>query len=321
MMHAVSPSTAAVRLALPVHGWIALFCACLALVAGTDVVDAQSLAAGDAPGQLLSGRLAIYAHLLLAGSTALYLVNLSRVRRGAGLWASTMAALGAVMLLASVAARATEPSAAQMAGHVSLSTLHEVMSLVSAFAVLLYLLMELVYRDRAAGAFVMPIVLAAVLFEAWLLASDPGAGLYQPALLQSYRVQAHVLVNLVSYGAFAVAAAFGALYLLRARGMPAPARLERWGHQASILGLSLFSLAILLGVGAAHDAWGRYWSWDAQQWWVPAVWLCYAAYAWLHRMRHWRGAAMAWWRIAAFALALGSVVLVKLLFSSVHSHA
>lgn len=313
------------------HFWITLFVAALGLAGSLEFLEAKNLASADiALDQLFSYKLTGYAHLMIFGSTALYLLHLRVRSQAIGLWASSLAGLGALGLLGALAVRATETYVFHRTHHIPLTSLHEVMALFSASTVLVYLVMEHAYRARSAGAFVMPIVAAAALFESWLMASGPGAVPGHFPSLHSYTVRLHVLVNLLAYGAFAVAAAMGALYLLVARGRPRVlaaalgseelARIEPLMHRLQGIGLVLFSAAILLGMQAAHDVWGRYWDWTPKESWSLAVWVNYAAYALMLRAGHWRGARMARWSIAGLLLSLLCFVGVNLLAGRLHAY-
>lgn len=314
-----------------VHFWITLFIATVGLAGSLEYLEAKNLASADiALDQLFSYRLTGYAHLMIVGSTLLYLAHLRYRARAVGLWASSLAGLGALALLGALVVRATETLVLHRTHHVPLTSLHEVMALFSASTVLVYLVMERAYRSRAAGAFVMPLVMAAVLFESWLMAGGP-AGLpgHFPSL-HSYTVRLHVLLNLLAYGAFAVAAAMGLLYVLAARGardaralavgLADLDRIEQLSQRALRFGLAMFSLAIVLGMQAAYDSWGRYWDWTPKETWSLLVWANYAGYCLLAGRGRWRGARMAWWRMAGFGLSLVCFLGVNMLGGRMHAY-
>lgn len=314
-----------------VHFWITLFIAMLGLAGSLEYLEAKNLASADtALDQLFSYRLTGYAHLMIVGSTVLYLAHLRYRARAVGLWASSLAGLGAFALLGALVVRATETLVLHRTHHVPLTSLHEVMALFSAFTVLVYLVMERAYRSRSAGAFVMPVVMAAVLFESWLMAGGPAGTPGHFPSLHSYTVRLHVLVNLLAYGAFAVAAAMGLLFLLAARGSrgalalavgPADLdRIDQLSQRVLRFGLALFSVAILLGMQAAHDSWGRYWDWTPKETWSLLVWSNYAAYFLLLGQGRWRGARMAWWRMGGFGLSLLCFLGVNLLGGRMHAY-
>lgn len=313
------------------HFWITLFIAALGLAGSLEFIEAKNMASADiALDQLFSYKLTGYAHLMIAGSTILYLTHLRYRAHAVGLWASSLAGLGALALLGALAVRATETWVLHRTHHIPLTSLHEVMALFSACTVLVYLVMEHAYRSRAAGAFVMPIVLAAVLFESWLMAGAQGGMPGHFPSLHSYTVRLHVLVNLLAYGAFAVAAAMGLLYVLVARGRPGALalaygpddldRIEQLTRRVLRFGFVLFSAAILLGMQAAHDIWGRYWDWTPKETWSLLVWGNYAAYFLMLGRGRWRATRMAWWSMAGFGLSLLCFLGVNLLGGRMHAY-
>lgn len=310
---------------------LALFVVGLLLAGVMQFLGAQTLSPDTPLDQLFSYKLTISANLLLLAATALYVAHAWWTDEAVGLWATWLSLLGALGLVSAILARGTETYVLHRTHYVPLTSLHEVMALFCAFTVLIYLLMEHIYHSRSAGAFVMPLVALAVLFEGWLMSTEPQAAAGAAPILRSYLVLAHVLSNVVGYGAFAVALALALMYLLRdygQRGGPVPAlvmdamldlpRTERLMHLAVAFGFPLFSLGMLLGMHSAHLAWGRYWDWDPKECWALLVWLTYAAYLFLHYRRRWRGARMAWWVLIGFGLTAFGLLGLPLRASGLH---
>lgn len=305
----------------------------LVTVGVTEFLPTNNPVAGAQLEMLLSFKLISYANLLLLGATVLYVAHLWFTDHAVGLWATGLSTLGALGLVAGLVARGTETYLIHGTGYLPLTSLYEVMCLFSAITVLIYLAMERAYRTRSTGAFVMPIVAAAVLFEAWLVSNDQVAFAGHVPILRSYWVQAHVLANFVGYGAFAVAAASGVMYLLRhdaesrplaqgfaLRALPGLPKIDRLMHQAIFLGFPLFSLATLLGITSANEAWGRYWAWDPKETSALIVWLTYASYFILYHAKNWRGVRMAWWTIFGFCLTTFGFLGVNVFFPVLHSY-
>jgi cytochrome c-type biogenesis protein CcsB len=284
--------------------------------------------------EVYSDKFTSYANLMLLGATVLYIGHLWYDGAAVGRWASALAALGALGLLNGLLLRGTEAPMMGSPEPILLTGLDGVMPLFSACTVLIYLAMERVYKTRAAGAFVMPIVAASVLFQTWLVANhQPVADIAAP-LMRSCFVRAHILSNFIAYGAFALAAALGVMYLLRHRAERAGragavarrvlcdlARTEQLMHRAVSLGLLLFGFATLLGISAANQAWGRYWAWEPKESWALAVLLIYAGYCYLHHAKHWRGPRMAWLAILGFGVTAFGFLGIKLLSAGLHAYA
>jgi len=101
-------------------------------------------------------------------------------------------------------------------GHIPVSNLYEVFILFSIITALIYLYYEAAYKTKALGAYVLLIITGAIGFIIWYQFSGVTGHEIQPLLpaLQSWWMKIHVPANFVGYGAFALAAMVGALYLL-----------------------------------------------------------------------------------------------------------
>ncbi|XZG70118.1 c-type cytochrome biogenesis protein CcsB [Chitinibacteraceae bacterium HSL-7] len=110
-------------------------------------------------------------------------------------------------------------------GHIPVSNLYEVFVLFCLITALMYLYYEARYKARAMGAFVLPVIVAAVAFIIWY-SVDRGAHEIQPLIpaLQSWWMKIHVPANFVGYGAFALAAGLGAAWLLATPVEQTPSR-------------------------------------------------------------------------------------------------
>lgn len=313
--------------------WIGLTVVTLGLAGIAIFLESDRLAPEVPLDRLFSYRLTMYANLTLVGAFLAYLAHL-RFRAGAvGKWASGLATAGAVGLTASLLVRWFESYRVIQEGHAPLSNLYEVMVLFTAVTVIVYLAMESVYRNRSMGAFVLSIVLAAQAFEVWLVSQGQANHADLVPALKSYWMHAHVLANFIGYGAFAVAAAAGTMYLLRAagqrRGMPRSDFIEalpdqEWlgglMTQAVAIGFPVFTLATILGAVWAYEAWGGYWSWDPKETWALIVWLTYAAFLHLKYVKSWSGERLAWWAIVGFGVTLFCFLGVNLFLSGLHSY-
>jgi cytochrome c-type biogenesis protein CcsB len=327
------PSSGQSRVLFAPLFWCALFIIGLGLIGVMEYLETKNLTADIPLEQLFSYKLISYANLLLIVSTILYVAHLWFTARAVGLCATGLSTVGAFGLVVGLVARGTENYFMHRTGHIPLTSLYEVMSLFSTITVLIYLVMERVYRTRSAGAFVMPIVAAAVLFGAWLVSNDQVTSENHFSILRSVWIHAHVLANFIGYGAFAVAAAMGVMYLLRhdaenhrlaqgfaMRALPELPIIDRLMNQAISLGFPLFSFATMLGIMSANEAWGRYWAWDPKETWALIVWVTYAGYFYLRYARKWRGVRMAWWTIIGFGLTIFCFLGVNLFFSVLHSY-
>jgi cytochrome c-type biogenesis protein CcsB len=141
----------------------------------------------------------------IVGSTYAAASNQRSISRWESL-GSGAAAAGWVFLFAALAARGVT------AGHWPLTTRYE-FALCFAWAILgVYLLLELRWRDRRAGAFVMAAALLVMTFALLRPAEEKAIHPLLPAL-RSVWLQFHVVAAAVGYGACAVAAGLAAAQL------------------------------------------------------------------------------------------------------------
>lgn len=313
--------------------WTSLVIGGILLVGLFEWMDAGQAVAAPRFEQLFTFNLIGYGNLLLVGSTVLYVSHLWFTSEAVGQWASGLATVGALASVIALSTRWFETYLLHQTAHVPLGSLYEVMALFSAATVVIYLVMERVYRTRAAGAFVMLIVLGSVLFQIWLSANEdamPGGRIH---ILRSYWMHAHVLGNFIGYGAFSVAAAMGAAYLVRSRGedsgkmmsiavrsLPDLPRIDALMHKAILLGFPVFTLATILGSLWAYQAWGRYWAWDPKETWALIVWGTYASYFFLRYVNNWSGRRMACWAIGGFCLTVFCFLGARALWPGLHGY-
>lgn len=254
-------------------------------------------------------KLSAYAHIVLFVATAFYVWHLWTSSAQAGAWASRLTTAGAIVLALALATRWIETYYLQRPGRQPLNAGYEMMALFSVVTIVFYLIMERVYRTRMAGAFVMTIVLAALLFQIWQIGSGQAiAGAYVP-VVRDYRMYAHVLGQFVGYGAFALAAAMGAAWLLRSSATlrwygPDLRRIEDAMHKAITVGLIVFGVATVLGALSVFDARGSARTWEAKDIWVLVVCLVYATVFYGRRIRKWDGRRLAWWSLAGFIVTM-----------------
>lgn len=273
-----------------------------------------------------SFQLATWSNTLLAASTIVYLVNLVLRSGGVGKCATGLAALGAVGVVVGLAARSMEMRDALKDLVFTAPRLYEVTAVFTALAVVAYLIMEAIYRNRTVGAFVMPFVMCAVAGEIWLVSHGFASLDYRAPQLARYWAQAQLLAHLIGYGALGMAAAMGALYLVRYHVETSLSPDDRavrllpdlWGTYNGIfvaiaVGLAVFALAFVLAVGWAIAATGGDWTWAAKETWALLVLLTYGAFFVAFYARRMSGVGLAWWAILSFGATLICFLGVSLL--------
>ncbi|HVS26857.1 MAG TPA: c-type cytochrome biogenesis protein CcsB [Burkholderiales bacterium] len=211
-------------------------------------------------------------------------------------------------------------------GHIPISNLYEVFILFCIITALLYLYYERRYATKQLGAFVLPVITAAVGFLLWYT-FDREAQHIQPLVpaLQSYWMKIHVPANFIGYGSFSLAAMVGVAYLLVAAGrlaayLPPAEVLDDLMYKAIAIGFAFFTIATILGAMWAAEAWGGYWSWDPKETWALIVWLNYAAWLHIRLVKGLRGALLAWWAVAGLFVTLFAFLGVNMFLSGLHSY-
>ena len=217
-------------------------------------------------------------------------------------------------------------------GHAPLSNLYESVVFFSWTIVLIYALLDIKYKYRVIGAFVMPF---ALLGMAWAqLGMNNAIEPLVPAL-QSNWLLYHVITCFLGYAAFAVACGISIMYLIKAGSeesadkpvgsgvlaMFPPMRvLDDLNYRAIMIGFPLLTLGIITGAAWANYAWGTYWSWDPKETWSLIVWFVYAAFLHARITKGWVGKRAAWLSIIGFAATLFCYLGVNLLLSGLHSY-
>jgi len=210
------------------------------------------------------------------------------------------------------------------AGHIPVSNLYEVFILFMVITGLMYLYYERKFAMQKLGVFIYALLCGLVGFTLWYSLSR-GAHEIQPLIpaLQSWWMKIHVPANFIGYGAFCMAAAFGAAELIALRGskfLPDAAQIEEAMYKAIAVGFLFFTIATILGALWAADAWGRYWSWDPKETWAFIVWLNYAIWLHMRLVAGWRGKVLAWWAVIGLFITAFAFVGVNMFLSGLHSY-
>lgn len=218
-------------------------------------------------------------------------------------------------------------------GRAPLTNLYESVVFFSWTIVLIYMLLDLKYKQRSVGAFVMPFALFSMLgAQMWLNAGiDP----LVPAL-QSNWLTYHVITCFLGYAAFAVACGVSIMYLIKIGKeekhsgdapmggvlgiFPSCRILDDINYRAIMIGFPLLTLGIITGAAWANYAWGTYWSWDPKETWSLIVWFLYAAFLHARFTRGWVGRRAAWLSIIGFAATIFCYLGVNLVLSGLHSY-
>jgi cytochrome c-type biogenesis protein CcsB len=214
-----------------------------------------------------------------------------------------------------------------------LSNLYESIVFFAWSILMIYLLFDLKYKQRAIGAFVVPFAFGGMIWAQWSL--DATIQPLVPAL-QSNWLTYHVFTCFIGYAAFAMACGVSIMYLIKVGkeeksaesspvggiiGMfPSAKVLDDLNYKAIMVGFPMLTLGIITGAAWANYAWGTYWSWDPKETWSLIVWFIYAAFLHARFTRGWVGRRVAWLSIFGFAATIFCYLGVNLVLSGLHSY-
>jgi len=198
-------------------------------------------------------------------------------------------------------------------GHAPLSNLYESLVFFAWTISGIYLFVEYRYKNKAIGAFAMPLAFLAMAYAS--LNPDISARI-QPLLpaLKSNWLIAHVLTCFVGYAALAIAFGISLMYLIKnldtegranlLDSFPDLSVLDALIYQMIVFGFLFLSIGIITGAVWANSAWGRYWGWDPKETWSLITWLIYAGLLHARLMRGWQGRRIAVFSILGFMAVL-----------------
>jgi ABC-type transport system involved in cytochrome c biogenesis permease subunit len=257
--------------------------------------------------------------LILAAAVAAYLVSavaygaafakpaLKRTAHAALLFAGVGFVVQAVAI--GVACKET--------GGQHLLTVSGALGLVGWMAAGVHLFVQRTARTPAAGAIGLPLVVAAVLPG---FAAPVGIGPFAaPALARLPAVRLHVTTASAGIALFALACAFGVMYLVQERELkgkrfgpllsrlPSLHALDRINGRLVEIGFAVFTVAVVSGAIVARTVWCAPWAWDGQQVASVVVWAFFGAMV-LARRAGSHGRRQALRTIVAFSLVVTCLV-------------
>jgi len=193
------------------------------------------------------------------------------------------------------------------------------LSLFAWAVVLIYLIVEFHYRNRAVGACALPLALAAALGSA-LMPENLGS---LPPPLPGHGLSIHVVLAIFGNAAFAVTSCAGLMYLLQERRLksrhpgrirlPSLELLDDIGVRSVLVGFPLLTLALISGSVWAEHARGSFLTLRPREVWSLVSWLIFAGLFAARLSAGWRCRKAAILAILGFCLVLFTFVGVKIL--------
>ena len=258
-----------------------------------------------------------------------YLIFATTQHRGIGSLAAAGLCIGLVLHSVGLVLRWMETHQTGY-GYVPLSNMYESLIFFSWTIVLIYLILELKYRQKIIGVFVTPFAFLAIALTSIIPGVDARITPLVPAL-QSNWLAIHVITCFFGYAAFAVSFGISILYLIRDRKeeaaaglskrLPSTSILDEVNYKSIVIGFPMLTLGIVTGAAWANYAWGTYWSWDPKETWSLITWFVYAAFLHARFTRDWRGRKAAILSIVGFVAVLFTYFGVNYLLAGLHSYA
>lgn len=194
--------------------------------------------------------------------------------------------------------------------------------------VIIYFVLEAIYKISALGLFVTLIATGTMLF------ASRYAGDAEPLVpaLQSNWLTAHVITSFLAYAAFAISFVGGILYLLKnkfkERGnrksfvefLPDLTVIDNLTYRTVLFGVIFLALGIVLGAAWANYAWGSYWSWDPKETWSLITWLFYVGFLHARYNWEWKGNRIAILAVIGFLVTIFCYLGVNFWLSGLHSY-
>jgi len=209
-------------------------------------------------------------------------------------------------------------------GYIPLSNMYESLIFFSWAIVLIYLIIEMIYRQKVIGMLVTPFAFLSIALTSIIPGVEPKITPLIPAL-QSNWLTIHVTTCFFGYAAFAVSFGISLLYLIRekketSRWLPSISFLDEINYKSIVIGFPMLTVGIITGAAWANYAWGSYWSWDPKETWSLITWFIYAAFLHARFTRDWRGRKSAILSIIGFAAVWFTYFGVNYLLSGLHSY-
>jgi cytochrome c-type biogenesis protein CcsB len=249
--------------------------------------------------------------------------------RKIGILGTALAIIGLLVNTAGIGMRWLE-SYQMGIGHAPLSNMYESLVFFAWSIVLIYIILEFIYKNRVIGAFAMPFAFGSMAYASLSPEFSDRITPLVPALQSNWLI-AHVFTCFIGYAAFAVACGTGIMYLVKLRDkgdnpnsllatLPSLKVIDDITHKIILFGFIWLSGGIISGAVWANSAWGTYWSWDPKETWSLITWFVYASALHARFTRGWGGKRIAWIAILGFLAVIFTYYGVNFLLSGLHSY-
>jgi len=214
-------------------------------------------------------------------------------------------------------------------GYLPLANMYESLVFFSWTIVLIYLIADIRYRQRALGIIAALLAAIAIAVTSFLPGVTSDIRFLVPAL-QSNWLAIHVITCMLGYAAFTISFGISIVYLLQGRKRLSGSHVIRWlpraqtlddiNYKMIALGFPLLTIGIITGAIWAHYAWGSYWSWDAKETSSLVTWLIYTAFLHARYTHAWQGKKTALLSVAGFCAVIFTYFGVNFFLPGLHSY-
>jgi cytochrome c-type biogenesis protein CcsB len=186
-------------------------------------------------------------------------------------------------------------------GHLHIVTLYESLAFIVWAIVLAYLLLEIKFKNKLVGSFVIPLAAVVLIYTTMVLPSTQSTIAPVPEVLHGNFYNYHVIPCFFGYGAFTISFGASILYFIKKRKKAAGStaaelvqlsasmqQLNEIIYKAIAIGFIFFTIQLIAGMFRTKIIWGSYWQWDPTQVLGLTTWLIYSVI--LH------GRFTRWWK-------------------------
>jgi cytochrome c-type biogenesis protein CcsB len=214
-------------------------------------------------------------------------------------------------------------------GYLPLANMYESLIFFSWTIVLIYLIADIRYRQRALGIIASLLAAIAIAVTSLLPGVTSDIRFLVPAL-QSNWLAIHVMTCMLGYAAFTISFGISIVYLFQGRKklsgrqvthrLPRLQALDDINYKMVTIGFSLLTLGIVTGAIWANYAWGSYWSWDPKETSSLVTWLIYTAFLHARYTYAWQGKKAAILSAAGFCAVIFTYFGVNFFLPGLHSY-
>ena len=201
-------------------------------------------------------------------------------------------------------------------GYLPVYSLKDTLSIATWSIVGVFLLLRYRFKIKILGVYAAPLVVIITSIILFL----PADTVKVQKVFNNFWLAMHVITIFAGEAALTLACGVGIFYLIQERAIKAKKQgfffkrlpslnlIDTTSYGCIIIGFSLLTFGLIVGIVYAKIVWGKFWSWDPKEIWAAVTWLIYAALLHGRLISGWRG------RKAAYMAVIGFAVLVFTFF-------